>query len=224
MIGARSPVGSPPLTWGKVTLSDLIRPGGQDHPHLRGEKSYRAAFRPHPAGSPPLTWGKVLRSITIPQFHRITPTYVGKSVSPPNPSWPRRDHPHLRGEKLPMLKAPVPVGGSPPLTWGKGRWLWNTGMGRRITPTYVGKRTAGGYNAGKPGDHPHLRGEKLFHRLPTSKGLGSPPLAWGKVRGSHPLAAAAGITPTCVGKSTPWTTPGMPGEDHPHLRGEKCAA
>ena len=151
--------GSPPLAWGKVFDKFLaskaigITPTcvgkssaifsshklNQDHPHLRGEKTSSQSLSVGNSGSPPLAWGKDSSTTGGSPSVRITPTCVGKSEQSNLATLPKRDHPHLRGEKRGPYPRFAPHRGSPPLAWGKeygGRGM-NTQCG--ITPTCVGK-------------------------------------------------------------------------------------
>ena len=90
-----------------------------------------------------------------------------------------------------------------------------------ITPTCVGK-SIGTCLAGEGvRDHPHLRGEKTNEEKPAASGIGSPPLAWGKVSRLAKTTDQQGITPTCVGKRHIAYHNRHTEKDHPHLRGEK---
>ena len=132
-------------------------------------------------GSPPHTWGKEKPCDCSCCIRRITPTYVGKSCIPSNDNSKTTDHPHIRGEKLPVLNIHVHAVGSPPHTWGKVVCAPSGKSRVRITPTYVGKRGISQKSCGKGLDHPHIRGEKSPRNLFYDN--------------------AIRITPTYVGKS-----------------------
>ena len=175
-----APIGSPPLTRGKVWRwrSSAPRPGitpayagksfrgaavhhgAEDHPRLRGEK-FRSRFVLYPAaGSPPLTRGKACHSRKLIPNERITPAYAGKRLARPCAGNYEKDHPRLRGEKLISKNVLGRQLGSPPLTRGKVFSYYDGRTGRRITPAYAGKSCNAAYNARRSWDHPRLRGEK----------------------------------------------------------------
>ena len=155
-----APIGSPPLTRGKVWRwrssaprpgitpayagKRLARPSGalgrSDHPRLCGEKSKAAAVSTRAAGSPPLVRGKAIRRLGKRAGSRITPACAGKSPPPPLAANGIGDHPRLRGEKLSAIEGRAIPSGSPPLARGKG-FLGLIGGGQHgITPACAGKR------------------------------------------------------------------------------------
>ena len=133
--------GSPPLTRGKVLLQEAVKTTcritpayagkrtssmrkrylKQDHPRLRGEKQRSAGRRSVGVGSPPLTRGKDRDNMQQVQCCRITPAYAGKRGYTLNHDEKQGDHPRLRGEKRNGEELREPELGSPPLTRGKAR-------------------------------------------------------------------------------------------------------
>ena len=71
----------------------------EDHPRLRGEKSFKAAVRSPDKGSPPLTRGKEHVDHVFEHVFGITPAYAGKSFFGRKEERLIKDHPRLRGEK-----------------------------------------------------------------------------------------------------------------------------
>ena len=111
--------------------------------------------------------------------------------------------------------------GSPPHTRGKVR---NRALDRdrpRITPACAGKS---GRQPGWPcsaGDHPRIRGEKIWLSAPPMPSIGSPPHTRGKVLHPPVTNVARGITPAYAGKSWPPDCDTAHIQDHPRIRGEK---
>ena len=68
-----------PAYAGKSSLFDLVYCNPEDHPRLRGEKSFLFSSLFFFVGSPPLTRGKVTAICFVMAFFRITPAYAGKS-------------------------------------------------------------------------------------------------------------------------------------------------
>ncbi len=91
-------------------------------------------------------------------------------------------------------------------------------------PTCVGK--TGGVITTKQnrGDHPHVRGENLERRVMHRNSSGPSPRAWGKLFPAGRTAARCRTIPTCVGKTTIKNNVIDGDSDHPHVRGENCAA
>ena len=178
-----------------------LRDPKQDHPHLRGENPANPTPSLKCPGSPPLTWGKLYSIVLITNYHRITPTYVGKTTFIIVQIRPMLDHPHLRGEnRAKNEKIPQDLG-SPPLTWGKRYAIRFATSIVRITPTYVGKTSCIACFSCCWEDHPHLRGENDEESAKEELKEGSPPLTWGKPPTRSPPYASRGITPTYVGKT-----------------------
>ena len=132
-------------------------------------------------GSSPLTRGKVLGAFSAGLGAGIIPAYAGKSASCSSQAKLVRDHPRLRGEKIPRYPVQMVSPGSSPLTRGKvGLWLiYLTFI--RIIPAYAGKSHCIMFGLPLSEDHPRLRGEKILKILRRSKSIGSSPLTRGKV-------------------------------------------
>ena len=91
----------------------------------------------------------------------------------------------------------------------------------RITPAYAGKRSTSSCQAGVPGDHPRVCGEKV---PPARRGLkvtGSPPRMRGKADIDPEDPTHVGITPAYAGKSTYSYSVTACNRDHPRVCGEK---
>ena len=96
----------------------------------------QAAF---PAGSSPLTRGKEFFRWETQKNTRIIPAYAGKSSLKAVPGGLHKDHPRLRGEKIPAGSLIVYLSGSSPLTRGKGNRTKHRVGAKRIIPAYAGK-------------------------------------------------------------------------------------
>ncbi len=152
-------------------------------------------------GSPPRVWGKARYNALPPFLHRITPTCVGKSHPLRARCCCLQDHPHVCGEKNPVVSWREDTEGSPPRVWGKDLRLYFLPHQRGITPTCVGKsQRVFGFMAIRK-DHPHVCGEKVRGETLTSCHSGSPPRVWGKDDRGGAESQMERITPTCVGKS-----------------------
>ena len=212
--------GSPPLARGKADDQRMAKRGAGitpacagksptkndrgnsfgDHPRLRGEK-FDVLFRYFDiGGSPPLARGKVILSAAEMKKQGITPACAGKREQQLNRVFPARDHPRLRGEKLPSTFRALAQAGSPPLARGKVLSPACQSELDRITPACAGKRTSAICHPPSLKDHPRLRGEKYIPGTNVTPAQGSPPLARGKVSPIPSSSAAMGITPACAGK------------------------
>jgi len=90
-----------------------------DHPHVRGEKADRVGHLHLAPGSSPRAWGKDLVLDEERGHGRIIPTCVGKRITHIPPNELDTDHPHVRGEKLVLMRFAGSKLGSSPRAWGK---------------------------------------------------------------------------------------------------------
>ena len=155
-------IGSPPLTRGKVLPHEQGALPFGITPAYAGKSNVWLYVVSSGTGSPPLTrgkaqgkryvWivdgitpayaGKVRRDPDHLSALRITPAYAGKRLIMSSASALVKDHPRLRGEKLPQnLRDPCFLG-SPPLTRGKDKSIQRCVTKARITPAYAGKSMA----------------------------------------------------------------------------------
>ena len=77
-----------------------------------------AISRFHMSGSSPYTWGAPRINVIGPDGERITPIYMGSTVTC---VWARLtcwDHPHIHGEHSVFNSSIIDAIGSPPYTWG----------------------------------------------------------------------------------------------------------
>ena len=130
--------GSPPHTWGILTLTmHYSLPGrftpthvgnthvhvgvsvpSAVHPHTRGEYVQLESFLSSLTGSPPHTWGIPTICIVGLLLIRFTPTHVGNTGDFLGELAPWEVHPHTRGEYECYLFHECVGVGSPPHTWG----------------------------------------------------------------------------------------------------------
>ncbi len=169
---------------------------------MRGEKYAVKCNIPQEEGSPPLARGKALFIPSFVEARGITPACAGKRDLGATDSSYKRDHPRLRGEKLPPQSKHERWQGSPPLARGKDDRITAVTQEPRITPACAGKSTMLHSIRQGSRDHPRLRGEKAYAGKAGADSVGSPPLARGKVTPAECGYVVFGITPACAGKST----------------------
>ncbi len=235
-----STTGSPPRAWGRryraggITVKQRITPTGvgtaieqtdtnlqaADHPHGRGDGWGLAVRAGHAAGSPPRAWGRRMAGQVVTFGSRITPTGVGTARCSKGRSTNPADHPHGRGDGVPVGQGILSADGSPPRAWGRRACPVRSTCQARITPTGVGTARHGRGNVAAGADHPHGRGDGerlagLEHQNP-----GSPPRAWGRRSGCSKAARHLRITPTGVGTAPRRYRRSRRSADHPHGRGD----
>ena len=105
---------------------------------------------------------------------------------------------------------------------GKGSVLYIAALGIGITPACAGKSSRNETCWHRPWDHPCVCREKIEMPYELLLKEGSPPRVRGKDDPAHPVAAPAGITPACAGKSPPESDFAGHRWDHPRVCGEKA--
>ena len=113
--------------------------------------------------------------------------------------------------------------GSPPHTRGKDHCLFPAHAPSRITPAYAGKSIIIAFFFRPYPDHPRIRGEKFDDHSAVESVIGSPPHTRGKDSTCFFFCEPFGITPAYAGKSSQGKSLCPPRQDHPRIRGEKCA-
>ena len=171
----------------------------QDHPHIRGDHSFRASSTTLRMGSPPHTWGPLTMGSPCQDLSRITPTYVGTTGLFRWEIHPCQDHPHIRGDHNWPNSRARPSVGSPPHTWGPLHTEFLSPASDRITPTYVGTTEFGKIRISVIKDHPHIRGDHFLIFFMIALYIGSPPHTWGPQTPNSFRLLLIGITPTYVG-------------------------
>ena len=178
----------------------------RDHPRLRGEYLPMNRTLPDYQGSPPLARGVHQTGYTVGTLPGITPACAGSTQPLRLNRLPRRDHPRLRGEYI-------------PLNLFSGQLL--AGIIRAgITPACAGSTSRIRFRIYRSWDHPRLRGEYIFGTATQAEHLGSPPLARGVLVLRIIPIITSGITPACAGSTFALFPLLVLYKDHPRLRGE----
>ena len=172
-------------------------------------------------GSSPRVWGTEQASRAAPLPCRFIPTCVGNGA----PFLPSSDsfsvHPHVCGERSPMMAHPHPSSGSSPRVWGTGARPAPAVKGARFIPTCVGNGATNVNRSIKKRVHPHVCGERRTCTGGAAPRRGSSPRVWGTGRTLRDQHQAARFIPTCVGNGgirVLWLTR-LP--VHPHVCGER---
>ena len=146
-----------------------------DHPRIRGEHSSRKMTQASRAGSSPHTRGAPADGDVQPVFPGIIPAYAGSTSTASNKSSRPRDHPRIRGEHSPCLRARTIATGSSPHTrgardeahcWVRVGW---------IIPAYAGSTRTAAWCSRRAGDHPRIRGEHDRYGVTCPISFGSSP-------------------------------------------------
>ena len=190
------------------------------HPHVRGEYSSKNRCCHGWNGSPPRAWGILQCPLPSQCRLRFTPTCVGNTQYSILIWSSNSVHPHVRGEYLTVTPQNLLTSGSPPRAWG----IRGCGTGFqpvvRFTPTCVGNTPPCSSSVIPISVHPHVRGEYSSRGVVTATPSGSPPRAWGILRGLGSDERRSRFTPTCVGNTIRPTFPAARVAVHPHVRGE----
>ncbi len=127
----------------------------------------------------------------------------------------------MRGEKPLLSPVYVSLKGSSPRARGKEIDFSFCIFTSRIIPACAGKRSVNSKLHIINGDHPRVRGEKLYTFKNSLPVLGSSPRARGKVLAGCDTLCADRIIPACAGKSYKKPVERRLYRDHPRVRGEK---
>ncbi len=175
--------GSPPRAWGRpghqldslcqerftptcvgtARRQEPVRPLATVHPHVRGDGS---------SGSSGCL-----------SFRRFTPTCVGTAPERICSMPIAAVHPHVRGDGGGVQMPNYPAFGSPPRAWGRLSAAAVGGRPLRFTPTCVGTASWMRSWISAPSVHPHVRGDGYPPPQSAAGHYGSPPRAWGRLRG-----------------------------------------
>ena len=133
---------------------------------------------------------------------------------------PSEDHPRIRGEHAGERLDRRGLLGSSPHTRGARLRQARPRRAARIIPAYAGSTTKPGSSSPTAWDHPRIRGEHSFEKLPSAMARGSSPHTRGAHRGSNRPPHYRRIIPAYAGSTSigPTTTPRR--SDHPRIRGE----
>ena len=195
-VPAYEPVGSSPLTRGKLRTQDrrtdhirlipahagktviatFVRCMTGAHPHSRREYVADDPMWYLVMGSSPLTRGKLIHHRHDGLRARLTPAHAGKTSRSRDPSRPGWAHPRSRGENWKGFTRTSQTSGSSPLTRGKLRAGGDLDGPARLIPAHTGKTCAGPGHAARGPAHPRSRGENGDGDGAERFGLGSSPL------------------------------------------------
>ena len=171
-------------------------------------------------GSPPRAWGRPHQPRPLAARPRFTPTCVGTTWWACSAGLSPAVHPHVRGDDQDIYRALPGCAGSPPRAWGRRAGGLGPARPVRFTPTCVGTTLR------RPGTrrwrtvHPHVRGDDIQQNEARRYLGGSPPRAWGRQRRRRHRLALRRFTPTCVGTTSPRSSPSGSRPVHPHVRGD----
>ncbi len=189
---------------GTAISSIGLRRNYPDHPHARGDSSFRECPSIRLRGSPPRPWGQPIVLCQIGRDNRITPTPVGTAVRRRASSLITSDHPHARGDS--------------DLIWVQNLYR------RRITPTPVGTAIRKNRLTELTADHPHARGDSNRKTSNVKVLIGSPPRPWGQPAVGPLTVSRPRITPTPVGTAPRASSSSACSTDHPHARGDSAGS
>ena len=162
----------------------MCRPRGSsltDHPRIRGEHAPVGAGAGLSVGSSPHTRGARTVRGHYGTYRRIIPAYAGSTVSRSAPFPRSTDHPRIRGEHPTFRFPPNHLKGSSPHTRGAQIRYPQSRKPDRIIPAYAGSTPRTCPPAGRPGDHPRIRGEHV-RDVPPANAVKDHP----RIRGEHP--------------------------------------
>ena len=147
-------------------------------------------------------WGRLCRAATLASIRRNTPTGVGKTVGQEVDTLLSEKHPHGCGEDLAGMASCSRMLETPPRVWGRRHGGATARLGRRNTPTGVGKTPQKDRYRDHHRKHPHGCGEDAIS-MPMSTVSGeTPPRVWGRQTLLSWFFLSIRNTPTGVGKTS----------------------
>ncbi len=191
-----------------------------DHPHARGENFPTCQETSCKAGPSPRAWGELTQSRDMDWTSRTIPTRVGRTSRGVKLTERAPDHPHARGENLFPHQLAARYPGPSPRAWGEHRRRAASLLMQRTIPTRVGRTSPRPALRPILTDHPHARGENLFHASPATAIAGPSPRAWGEQEPGPQRCATPRTIPTRVGRTAVMPHVRVVSPDHPHARGE----
>src|SRR5688572_16848251 len=147
-------------------------------------------------GSPPPAWGQRVVPVRRRRVGRFTPTCVGTTRVAAVILVAASVHPHLRGDNRSDWLPAVLAYGSPPPPWGQPLPRLFAAGCDRFTPTCVGTTSPMMSASSSQSVHPHLRGDNRESGVVDRVQIGSPPPAWGQLRGRSQQRRPRRFTPT----------------------------
>ena len=191
--------GSSPLARGLPEEPGILPETSEDHPRSRGVYTMNSFDSRSAAGSSPLARGLPINEI-------------------PHPT-DAVDHPRSRGVYTRKEKPGAALIGSSPLARGLRRRGRRLGGGRRIIPARAGFTRWSAPRRGAWWDHPRSRGVYEKGITPSSRGMGSSPLARGLQGGVLGELGDDGIIPARAGFTSSSRPRRSRRSDHPRSRG-----
>ena len=192
-----------PAYAGSTVNTSRTRPGGPDHPRIRGEHGGRVLRHRRPLGSSPHTRGAHLEVAVDPIQLRIIPAYAGSTSTAGTTASRRSDHPRIRGEHQACEKINRKYGGSSPHTRGAPLLACADDRHIRIIPAYAGSTPPREVNTFIRLNHPRIRGEHTCRSSPLETPGGSSPHTRGAHAGLSRRRDAGRIIPAYAGSTAP---------------------
>ena len=222
-VPAYEPVGSSPLTRGKLRTQDrrtdhirlipahagktviatFVRCMTGAHPHSRREYVADDPMWYLVMGSSPLTRGKLIHHRHDGLRAQLTPAHAGKTSRSRDPSRPGWAHPRSRGENWKGFTRTSQTSGSSPLTRGKLEGVHADLPDVGLIPAHAGKTSSGRRSRWTRQAHPRSHGENIRSVPGNSSRLGSSPLTRGKPGDGLDRVGWVGLIPAHAGKTSP---------------------
>ena len=169
------------------------------HPHVRGDYLAIRLMSVYSVGPSPRAWGLPPWPPGAPTWVRSIPTCVGTTQPTAPHEAHGRVHPHVRGDYVVPRGAGFHQAGPSPRAWGLLRPPIRCGSGYRSIPTCVGTTPRSRTIEGRPGVHPHVRGDYLWPFFSVTVTRGPSPRAWGLQHGGAGGAPPHGPSPRAWG-------------------------
>ena len=154
---------------------------------------------PPALGSSPLARGLPEVNVVVSESHRIIPARAGFTTSMSALLVCGADHPRSRGVYVALVPPTIMRPGSSPLARGLRRRPTPASRALRIIPARAGFTQRELQRLGNHPDHPRSRGVYFSLRRPSSRRMGSSPLARGLLQPVVVIQTLGGIIPARAG-------------------------
>ena len=215
-----APVGSSPLTRGKLSVTTLLGAMSGLIPAHAGKTPRALTDLQAVGGSSPLTRGKLGGCVVGHGGGGLIPAHAGKTRIGAWPHLLHWAHPRSRGENREAVLAIRRAAGSSPLTRGKRPWGWRRRTARRLIPAHAGKTERDRTMILLGAAHPRSRGENTVMGSARFATLGSSPLTRGKPVRRTVVPWVQRLIPAHAGKTFGVAAVGSVMPAHPRSRGE----
>ena len=215
--------GNTPACAGTTPRECVSRCTRREHPRVRGDDVAPTPDTCVVIGTPPRARGRRGQGAGREVHRGNTPACAG-TTSPQPQRLPRtREHPRVRGDDHVRRSLLILLTGTPPRV--RGRRMDADALAPRVrnTPACAGTTVGVSPRCSPTGEHPRVRGDDNSLIRTSSRIIGTPPRARGRLDRGEVLAVEVRNTPACAGTTGSSASRRPPPAEHPRVRGDDAA-